>query len=94
MNIQNKLEDFWQGKIPLWKSYWIVGEVINAFIVIIIFNIELKFFNNTKIFQNIPLLSFNNLRLFTVSLIKEAGVQSCLHPEISIKKFCHSPSHC
>ena len=61
MNIQNKLEDFWQGKIPLWKSYWIVGEIINAFIVIIIFNIELKFFNNTKLFQNIPLLSFNNL---------------------------------
>ena len=61
MNIQNKLEDFWQGKMPLWKSYWIVGEVINGFIVIIIFNIELKFFNNTKLFQNIPLLSFNNL---------------------------------
>ena len=61
MNIQNKLEDFWRGKIPLWKSYWIVGEVINGFIVIIIFNIELKFFNNTKLFQNIPLLSFNNL---------------------------------
>ena len=28
---------FWYGKIPLWKSYWIVGEIINAFIIPIIF---------------------------------------------------------
>ena len=54
MNIRKILEDFWQGKIALWKSYWIVGELINGLIIIIIFNIELKFFNNTKLFENIP----------------------------------------
>ena len=69
MNIQIKLEDFWQGKIPLWKSYWIVGELINGIIVVIIFNIELKFFNNTKLFQNIPLLSFNNLHFINKIVI-------------------------
>ena len=63
MNIQNKIENFWQGKLTLWKSYWIVGELINALIVIIIFNIELRFFNNTKILENIPLLSFNDLHI-------------------------------
>ena len=63
MNISNKLANFWQGNIALWKSYWIVGELINALIVIIIFNIELRFFNNTKILENIPLLSFNDLHI-------------------------------
>ena len=61
MNLTNELVKFWHGKITLWKSYWIVGEIINAFIIILIFNIELKFFNNTLIFTNIPLLNLSDL---------------------------------
>ena len=61
MNITNVLVKFWQGKITLWKSYWIVGELINTLIIIIIFNIELKFFNNAQLFSYIPLLSFSDL---------------------------------
>tara|TARA_B100002003_G_C13943343_1_gene457688 strand:- start:405 stop:746 length:342 start_codon:yes stop_codon:yes gene_type:complete len=68
MIILNKIEDFWLGKIALWKSYWIIGELINALIVIIIFNIELKFFNNTLLFEKIPLLIFSHLH-FTNKLI-------------------------
>ena len=46
----NKIEDFWHGNITLWKSYWLVGELFNALILIIILNIELKLFNNTHFF--------------------------------------------
>jgi len=69
MIIQDILIKFWQGKITLWKSYWIVGELLNSIIVVVIFNIELKFFNNTLIFETIPFLSFNNLHLINRLLI-------------------------
>ncbi len=69
MNIQIKIEDFWLGKISLWKSYWIVGELINGLIIILIFNIELRFFNNTNLFQNIPLVSFNHLHIVNKLII-------------------------
>ena len=68
MNITNELVKFWQGKITLWKSYWIIGELINAFIIIIILNIELKFFNKIQLLDNIPLLDFSQLQ-FTNKLI-------------------------
>ena len=57
----NKLNEFWQGKISLWKSYWIVGELLNALVIILIYNFEIKYFNNNLLFQNIPILSFNGL---------------------------------
>ena len=69
MNIQKTLEDFWYGKISLWKSYWIVGELINGLIIIIIFNIELKFFNNTILFENIPFLSFSDLHIINKFIV-------------------------
>ena len=69
MKIRKILEDFWQGKITLWKSYWIIGELINGLIVIIIFNIELKFFNNTKLFENIPLMNLNDLHIINKLII-------------------------
>ena len=60
MNIEKILTNFWQGKIALWKSYWIVGELINSFIIIVIFNIEVKFLNNAKISEEVFFFSFNN----------------------------------
>lgn len=68
MNIRNQLLYFWQGKLTLWKSYWIVGEVFNAIFILIIFNIELKLFDNKQLFESIPILKFNDLH-FTNKLI-------------------------
>ena len=65
MNISNQVSKFWNGNLTLWKSYWIVGELINAVIIIIIINIELKLYNNTNIFQQIPLSNFGNLSFFS-----------------------------
>ena len=69
MNITNELVKFWQGKITLWKSYWIVGELINALIIIIIFNIELRFFNNAHLLLHMPLLSFSDLNFINKCII-------------------------
>ena len=60
---------FWNGDITLWKSYWIVGELLNSLVIIIIFNIELKFYNNLLFFQKIPYMSFNNLHLTSKFLV-------------------------
>ena len=45
-SFKSLLYNFWLGKIRLWKSYWIVGELINALIILLIFNIEINYFKN------------------------------------------------
>ena len=55
---------FFNGEITLWKSYWIVGELINALIILLIVNIEINFFNNIKIYNQLPFLSFHNFHFF------------------------------
>ena len=69
MNIRNELNKFWQGDLKLWKSYWIVGELINSLFILIIFNIELKLFNNTQFIKNILFLSFKDLHFISKILI-------------------------
>ena len=69
MNITNELVKFWQGKITLWKSYWIVGELINALIIIIIINIELKLFNNAHLLLHIPFINFSDLHFTSRCII-------------------------
>ena len=64
MNITGEINRFWQGNLTLWKSYWIVGELINAIVIVIIFNIEVYLFDNLKILQTVPLLNFNDLSFF------------------------------
>ena len=67
--MQNLLYNFWYGKITLWKSYWIVGELINALIVLLIFNIEINYFKNIYIYNQLPFLNFNNFHFFRMRII-------------------------
>ena len=62
--MQNLLYNFWYGKITLWKSYWIVGELINALILLLIFNIDITYFNNIIISNQHPFFSFDNFHFF------------------------------
>ena len=62
--MKNLLYNFWYGKITLWKSYWIVGELINALILLLIFNIEIIYFKNIDISNQLPFLSFDNFHFF------------------------------
>ena len=59
------VRNFWSGQITLWKSYWLVGELFNAFFILIIFNIEIRIFNNNTIGNILPFLSFNNFNFLT-----------------------------
>ena len=65
MNIANNLINFWQGKISLWKSYWIIGELINSLFILLMINIEIRVFKNSYILDNLPFLDFSNLNFVT-----------------------------
>jgi hypothetical protein len=56
---------FWYGKISLWKSYWLVGELLNALILLLIFNIEIYFFKNSNLVQSLPFLHFNSFNILS-----------------------------
>ena len=65
----NIINDFWNGKIKLWKSYWIVGELFNALFILLIFNIEVRFLNNRIIENFLPFFNFNDFSFFSKILI-------------------------
>ena len=56
---------FWNGNIALWKSYWIFGELINAFLIFLILSIEIKYFNNVFVANQLPFFAFNDLSLLS-----------------------------
>ena len=63
------INDFWNGKIKLWKSYWIVGELLNALFILLIFNIEVRFLNNRIIENFLPFSNFNYFSFFSKILL-------------------------
>ena len=58
--MEKVVKKFWNGEIVLWKSYWLVGEILNAIVILIIFNIEIRIFKNDLLGNLLPFLSFNN----------------------------------
>ena len=56
--------NFWNGNVPLWKSYWLIGELLNALMILIIVNIEIQIFQNNLI-NLIPFVDFNNFNLLS-----------------------------
>tara|TARA_Y100000588_G_scaffold249907_1_gene264432 strand:+ start:153 stop:482 length:330 start_codon:yes stop_codon:yes gene_type:complete len=63
------INDFWNGKIKLWKSYWIVGELLNALVILLIFNIDVRFLSN-RINENfLPFFNFNDFSFFSKILL-------------------------
>ena len=63
--LNNIFKKFFKGKITLWKSYWLVGELLNAIFIILIFNIEIYLFGNNQFTSNLPFLDFNNFSLLS-----------------------------
>ena len=35
-NMEKIINNFWNGKITLWRSYWLVGELLNALFILLI----------------------------------------------------------
>ena len=63
------VSDFFNGEIKLWKSYWLVGELLNGLVLLIIFNLEIYFFNTNSSFSQIPFLNFSNLTILSKIII-------------------------
>ncbi len=62
--------NFWNGKITLWRSYWLVGELLNAFFILLVFNLEIYFFANNQFSKSLPFLDFSNFSFVSkISLI-------------------------
>ena len=60
---------FWYGKVTLWKAYWLVGELLNGLVLLIIFNLEIYFFNTNSSVSQIPFLNFSNLTILSKVII-------------------------
>ena len=69
MNSNILIKNFFEGKIQLWKSYWLVGELLNGIVLLILFNLEIYFFNTNSSVSQIPFLNFSNLTLFSKVII-------------------------
>ena len=69
MTNANVVKDFFEGKIKLWKSYWLVGELLNGIVLLIIFNLEVYFFNSNSSVSQIPFLDFSNFTLLSKIII-------------------------
>ena len=63
--MQKIIINFWNGKITLWRSYWLVGELLNAIFILLIFNLEIYIFGNTQFTNSLPFLDFSNFSLLS-----------------------------
>ena len=57
--------NFWYGRIPLWKAYWLIGELINSLVIILIYNIEIRLLNNLGLYKQLPFLNFTSFSLLS-----------------------------
>lgn len=63
--MENLITRFWNGEITLWKSYWLVGEILNALFILVIFNFEIYLLGNNQFSSFLPFLDFSNFSLLT-----------------------------
>tara|TARA_B110000196_G_C20979095_1_gene582446 strand:+ start:157 stop:495 length:339 start_codon:yes stop_codon:yes gene_type:complete len=56
---------FWRGQITLWRSYWLAGELLNALLILAIFNLEIYLFRNNEFTSFLPFLDFTNFSFFS-----------------------------
>jgi len=54
------ISKFWNGEITLWRSYWLVGELINGLFILAIFNFEIHLFGNSQFSNSSLFLDFSN----------------------------------
>ena len=58
--MQKIINNFWNGKITLWRSYWLVGELLNALFILVVFNFEIYIFGNNQFSNSLLFLDFSN----------------------------------
>ena len=63
--MSNFIINFWYGRIPLWKSYWLIGELINSLFLLLIYNIEIRLLDNLDLYNKLLLFNFTNFSLIS-----------------------------
>ena len=63
--MSNFIFNFWYGRIPLWKSYWLIGELINSIVIIVIYNIEIRLLENSDLHNKLLFFNFTNFSLMS-----------------------------
>ena len=65
INMERLIIRFWRGEITLWRSYWLVGELLNALFILVIFNSEIYLFGNNQFSSSLPFLDSSNFNLLS-----------------------------
>ena len=65
ITMSNFIINFWYGRISLWKSYWLIGELINSLVLLLIYNIEIRLLNNLDLYNKLLFLNFTNFSLIS-----------------------------
>ena len=63
--INNYIYRFWKGEISLWKSYWLIGELLNALFIILILNMEIYLFQSNQSTTSLFFLNFSNFNFIS-----------------------------
>ena len=65
------IQDFFEGKVSLWKSFWIAGELIYGFLLLVLIQLDKYFFSKISETSNyVSIFNLNNLNLISkLSLI-------------------------
>ena len=60
---------FWNGNITLWRSYWLIGELLNGIFIFTMFNIEIYFFKNSNFTNQLLFLNLSDFNILTKIII-------------------------
>ena len=63
--MSNFIINFWYGRISLWKSYWLIGELINSLVLLLIYNIEIRLLDKLYLSNKLLFFNFTNFSLIS-----------------------------
>ena len=60
------IQDFFEGKVKLWKSFWIAGELIYGFLLLVLLQLDKYFFSDlSERSSSLSIFNLNNLSFFS-----------------------------
>ena len=66
MTNTNIIKDFFEGKIKLWKSFWIAGELIYGFLLLVLLQLDKYLVSDLSERSNyLSIFNLNNLSLLS-----------------------------
>jgi len=56
------IQDFLEGKVKLWRSFWIAGELIYGFLLLVLLQLDKYLFSDlSDMSKNLSIFNLNNL---------------------------------